>query len=108
MTYNITLQFPQDGHGDKIVSCGTSQTVLDAALRDPSGISMQYRGDCNAGVTTTGICTVCRCKLISGTVTMEQSALSDQDVSDGWILSCAAIPTSDCTILTHQGNDPWW
>jgi ferredoxin len=46
-----------------------------------------------------GICGTCRCKLISGRVTMPvRDALNDEDEAEGYILACQAHSTEDVTI----------
>ena len=64
-----------------------SQTILDAALEND--IDLPY--SCQSGV-----CTACMAYLSSGKVDMEVTdGLSDDEIEDGYILCCTALPTSD-------------
>lgn len=66
------------------------KTVLDVA--ESIGVPIDYQ--CRSG-----ICGTCRCKLLSGHVTMPvRDALTDADEANGYILACQAHATEDITI----------
>ncbi|MGB3511119.1 MAG: 2Fe-2S iron-sulfur cluster-binding protein [Microcoleaceae cyanobacterium] len=50
-----------------------------------------------------GNCSACMGKLVSGEVDQsEQKFLRSEEKEVGYILTCVAIPLSDCTVYTHQ------
>ena len=87
MDYEVTI--PRIGKRFKV---GDNETILSAALR--SKISLEFK--CG-----NGSCKTCVSSLLKGTVDYplrEPTALTEQDIADGRILTCQAVPRSDLEI----------
>ena len=50
-----------------------------------------------------GVCSTCRAKLISGQVTMKKNyGLTEDEIAQGYVLTCQAVPTTDDVVLTYD------
>ena len=95
MTYSITLK-QTDGTVDTF-ECDGDTTILDAL--EEAGLDHNY--SCRAGS-----CSSCCMKIEEGTVNQEdQFFLDDEQMEDGFVLTCVALPTSDLTLLAEQEDN---
>ena len=95
-TYNVRLLDENLGI-DQTIECSETQSILEVA--EEQGLAVSY-------TCRTGSCSSCIGKVTEGTVDQSgQVFLQDEQMDQGYILTCVAFPTSDCTILINKEYD---
>lgn len=69
-------------------------TLLDILLA--AGVDAPY--SCREGA-----CSACTCRVVAGEVKMlRNDALDDQDIAEGYVLACQALPLTDRVEITYS------
>ena len=92
-----TVTLKQSDGSVETFECDEETYILDAL--EEAGLGLEHPYSCKAGA-----CSTCAMKLEEGSVNQEdQSYLEEEQMDEGFVLTCVAYPTSDTvTLLAEQ------
>ena len=80
-----------DGDDFEFSLSSKGETILDAAMNAGADVPFSCKG---------GVCCVCKAKVLEGKVDMDQNySLSDEEVKQGYVLTCQSHPISQHVVL---------
>ncbi len=89
----IDIEIISDNENFKIIG-SEKKSVLDVALDNNIDAPYSCQG---------GICSTCIARIKKGSVKMESNQiLTDEEIDDGLILTCQAMPTSNSIIIDYD------
>jgi len=92
-----TIILRSNDGSEETFDCVDGGTILDE-LEDAG---LDHQSSCRSGA-----CSSCAMKLVEGTVNQEdQSFLDDEQLEQGFVLTCVAVPTSDTVILLTEQEE---
>ena len=94
--YSVKLISEEEGI-DETIECPEDVLIMDQA--EELGVDMPY--SCRAGA-----CSTCAGKVVDGEIDQSERLFLDEDqMAEGFVLTCIAYPKSDCTIELHKEED---
>ena len=91
-TSSVTVCVDGDDFDFELKQSG--QSILDAAMEAGADVPYSCKG---------GVCSVCKAKIIEGKASMDMNySLSEDDVEEGFILTCQAHPTSESIYVDYD------
>jgi ring-1,2-phenylacetyl-CoA epoxidase subunit PaaE len=76
------------------ISVEDNESILEAAIRQ--NLDPPY-------ACQIGSCCTCRAKTLSGSIVMDdREALTDEEIADGYVLTCQSHPTTDDVAVDYD------
>ncbi|MGE5400009.1 MAG: 2Fe-2S iron-sulfur cluster-binding protein [Ignavibacteriales bacterium] len=92
----VTIIF---GGQEHVVTVKPEDSILESALAQ----GVELPNSCRIGQ-----CSSCRAKLISGKINLvEQTALTQEEIAQGYCLTCVGFPLSDDIVIDYDATSPF-